>query len=345
MFELATDIGQAGWHAARTAYGLAGRFGALASVYGALRARSPEEGAPRLPVLLGRGLREWAGRSPTVLVDHPLLVSALAGHGREGHGGIWYQHGELVAPRVSIVRSAARVFVPTDEVREAFVNGGVASDCVAVTGLCVEPQLARAAGAMRAARLERLANSHERTVALFSSGAEPRAHIRALSLVARSLVTHGHRALAFVRSGGAFERALLRMAHPRLVLVAFRTREDVHRETMNRFAEFDVFVSPPHERTNWAIGLGLPMALVGPDIGPFAPLNRSLLVSRGAAVELVTRRDAEAFALRLEQLRKDGTLATMNRRAQPNLSGFAAVAAAVRTLGPFEQSLRSSRPS
>jgi hypothetical protein len=68
--------------------------------------------------------------------------------------------------------------------------------------------------------------------------------------------------------------------------VTFDSRAELQRLTVSLFSDFDYFVSPAHERTQWAIGLGLPMFVIGPDIGPFAPLNRRLLLEHGVAEQL-----------------------------------------------------------
>jgi hypothetical protein len=61
------------------------------------------------------------------------------------------------------------------------------------------------------------------------------------------------------------------------------------------------------------VGLGIPFFLVGPDIGPFAPLNRAHVLRRGVAVEL-NAADAERFPAALGDLRRNGRLLEMSRR-------------------------------
>lgn len=323
VFELARGVARVGWVGARFAYRLAGRSGSIARLYGRARARppAPRGGASIVATVLGKGLRAWAEGTSCVVVDHPLLVEALS-----GHPGIVYQHGELVAPPASFAAGAHRVLVPTEAVRRAFEAHGVASERLIVTGVCVEPRLARAAASTRAARLRRLERAVPRCVALFSSGAEPRAHVAALVRAARSLRARGHDVVAFAQRGGRFERAL-RALPAGIDARIFRDRADLHGRTMEAFARFDLFVSPPHERTCWAVGLGLPMALIGPDIGPFAPLNRALLLAEGAAIEIRSLREASSFGERVARMARDGALAAMNRRAEGvDVSGFATIA-------------------
>jgi hypothetical protein len=87
---------------------------------------------------------------------------------------------------------------------------------------------------------------------------------------------------------------------------------------------FDYFVAPAHERTNWALGLGLPMFVLTPDIGPFAPLNHEVLCSSGAAVEV----HAGEFSDQLHSLATNGRLASMAEAGwhPDSISGFAHIA-------------------
>lgn len=330
VFEVARDASLAAWHAARLVYRVAGRGGAVARAYGALReARSPDARRARESTgpsaatrwLGARGLRAWARSAPVVLVDHPLLVAALA-----GHPGLVYQHGELVAPSPWLARGAARVLVPTDDVARAFVAAGMAAERLVVTGPCVELPFAREARALAEERLGRLASGDPLTVALFSSGAEPAAHVAAIARAARSLVARGHRAVAFASRGGALDRAASEVAG--VELVRFTGRADVDRATRERFASFDAFVSPPHERSQWAYALALPMYLVGPDIGPFAPKNRALLLAAGAARDLG---DPDAFGARLAPTAagRGDLLAMASRPIAPHVEGFSRAAAAL----------------
>ena len=63
-----------------------------------------------------------------------------------------------------------------------------------------------------------------------------------------------------------------------ILIVLYTNREEENRATETLFENFDYFVSPSHERTNWALGLGLPMFLLHPLIGPFSPINREILI-------------------------------------------------------------------
>ena len=134
--------------------------------------------------------------------------------------------------------------------------------------------------------------------------------------------------LAFCAAGGRLERAL-HGCLPALSgeVLRFSGREGLDRLTKSRIAEIDVVVSPPHERSNWAFALGLPFLLVGPDIGPFAPLNRALLLRRRVALEIPTPAAAETVPERLAELRTSGELARMAARGcGSDVRGFARAA-------------------
>jgi hypothetical protein len=325
VFELASGVSRLAWEAVRAAYVAAGRGGRVAELYARTRrAAVPAQRSP-LYTVLGAQLRPWAARSKLVLVDHPVLVGALA-----GHPCVWYQHGEHAAPPESVAPGAARTFVPTAATAEAFVRAGYPRERLSVTGLCIEPELAQKAEAQFEQRRARLRSSEPLVVACFSSGAEPTAHVAALCAAARGLAAAGHRALVFAKRGGRLERAVGPSRPPGLEVVGFSSRAELDRVTVGRFAAFDLFVAPPHERTHWPLGLGLPMALVGPDIGPFPPLNRAVLRAAGVALELGGVAEAAALGERLRALRASGELVALAERGRgPSVDGFAHVARAL----------------
>ena len=89
------------------------------------------------------------------------------------------------------------------------------------------------------------------------------------------------------------------------------------------------FVAPPHARSNWALGLGLTMFMVGPDIGPFAPMNRRVLLNSGAAQAIEAPMDAHLLGARITRLRQNGCLAEMAQAGwgHREINGFARIAA------------------
>jgi len=81
--------------------------------------------------------------------------------------------------------------------------------------------------------------------------------------------------------------------------------------TERLFRSFDYFVAPSHERTNWALGLGLPMFVVDPPLGSFAPLNREFLLAHSVARVIANAREASDLGESLDKLHKSGELQQM----------------------------------
>ncbi|MGQ0720283.1 MAG: hypothetical protein ACT4PE_01775 [Candidatus Eiseniibacteriota bacterium] len=304
VFEVSRGVSLAAWRCVRAAYRNAGRGGAMSSLYHRVRRRVDyDHDSPGLRVL-GRDLRRWAGGEGVVVVDHPAVVGALG-----GLENVWYFHGELAAPPEAMVRRAARILVPREDGAAAFVAGGCRPEQILVTGLCVENDLVEHAEAMAAARRRRIASGEPLTVAFFSSGAEPPGHVAAVAAAAKAIGRSSHRALVFAARGGRLERAA---AGGAVEIVRFGSREELDRETVTRFATIDAVVSPPHERSHWAVGLGVPFFLVGPDIVPFAPRNRTLLLAAGVAASLDGVVGAARLPAVLDDLRASDALLRMS---------------------------------
>jgi len=307
VFGVSRGVSLLAWKSVLAAYGIAGRGGALAAAYHRVRGTTDYDRESLLLNVLGRDLRRWAGDRGLLVVDHPAVVGALG-----GRADVWYLHGEMAAPPEAIVRKAARVFVPTEDTAGWFLRGGIHPERILVTGICVEPALVAGAFADLDARRARIAGREPLTLAFFSSGAEPTRHVAALAAGAASVVAGGHRAVVFARRGGRLEAATRRAGGAEIV--GFGGRAELDRVTADRFPALDVVVSPPHERSNWAVALGIPFLLVGPDIGPFAPRNRSILLRAGVAAEIDSVDAARELAATLDGLRSSGRLLRMSER-------------------------------
>lgn len=320
VFSVSRGLPLLAWRSVRASYRLAGRGGPIASLYHRVRGNVDYDRESLLLRVLGADLRRWAGNGGIVVVDHPAVVGALG-----GRPDVWYFHGELVAPPEAIVRKAARILVPREDVAAELLRAGLRPEQVVVTGVCVEPGLVTEAAGRAEARRARIRGDGPLTLAFFSSGAEPAAHVRALAAAAHATAAAGHDAIVFARQGGALERAVrdgggtagaaapagaAGTAIPEIV--PFDGRPDLDARTAERFTAFDAVVSPPHERSNWAVALGVPFFLVGPDIGPFAPRNRALLLRAGVAAEIRDESDAAALPARLADLRAKGLLLRMS---------------------------------
>ncbi len=317
---LATTEGfsHAVWRAARAAYTFGSSFGGQTSVYSRLRHATNYNSPGPLLRAAGRPLsRHFDGRQNPLVVAHPILAALL-----RGHPNLVYQHGEVVVPPECLVNGEHTILVPTPEVAQIFVDAGAATENIAVTGLCIEPALAAVAPAIQMQRQQRYAGAELLTGGFFSSGAEPDLHVRSLVTAAISTVLRGGSALIVARRGGPYARRAQRAFARRgltlstdttqappggAILHTYSDRLSLDAVTQKHFARLDYVVVPAHERTNWAVGLGIPMFIVDPSIGTFAPRNRELLLEHGVAEPLSSSGDN--FGMRLNALRDDGILA------------------------------------
>ena len=293
--------------------------------------------------IMGKPLFEAYGkRDDPLIVSHPILVGMLSGRER-----LIYQHGELVAPRESLVRGASLVCVPTHEVADQFMSAGYSRGQVLVTGLCVEPALVRIASDSFDSRMRRLQVSGGLCGGFFSSGAEPTAHVESIAAAAVSAIRQGGSVVILARQDGklahrmhaAFRRAgitavltdtetVIPAEHSPATLVTFSNRRDENSLTACYFSRLDYFVAPSHERVNWAVGLGIPMFALTPPIGPFAPLNLDLVVAAEVAQPLGERKEADGFGDLLAKLHRTGRLATMAEHGwqKQDINGFFRIA-------------------
>ncbi len=278
----------------------------------------------------------------TVVVSHPILVGVLPRRLK-----IIYQHGELVAPRGALVEGADEVLVPTEKVAEMFVQAGYLREQIFVSGLCIEPGAVGVAVEAYRSRHERIDQTVPLIGLFVSSGAEPYQHVKAIISSVTSCNRVGIRTIVLARQGGKLETEVKRMGHKtglqitdlqgissgnldwgECSVIAFRSNLEESQAIGYLLPQIDFFVGPPHERTNWALGLGLPMFALTPCIGPFAPLNMQLLESSGTTVTLGSSRDAEFLGETVTELRRTGQLGRMAECGWGNFSinGFERIA-------------------
>jgi hypothetical protein len=94
------------------------------------------------------------------------------------------------------------------------------------------------------------------------------------------------------------------------------------------FPNLDVLVCAAHERTNWAVGLGLPMFTLLPNIGPFAAGNYAFASEQGVCLPLEGTADAARLGDTIADLRRTGRLVEMARSGWGRHAITGAVAAA-----------------
>ena len=336
VFSVTSGLAHLAWRGARAAYSLGSSCGGQASLYSRLR-RSTDYNAPG-PLLraAGRPLKDhFSSREASLVVAHPILTALL-----QGHPHLIYQHGEVIVPPECLIRGEHSVLAPTTDVAQVFIDAGAPAENVEVTGLCIEPGLADDAATMQEQRQQRYAENETLTGGYLSSGAEPAAHRKALVAAALSAVLRGGRALLIARQGGPYARLARREFIRRgltltihggrippggALLQTYTDRGTLDAVTREHFAELDYVVSPAHERTNWALGLGVPMFIVAPAIGTYAPRNQEFLLGHGVAEALG---DAESFGARLNQLGREGVLAKRSAAGWDRypINGFKAIA-------------------
>ncbi len=344
VFSASDGIARPAWSAVRRLYHAAAKGGIVASLYNKLRTESDYDRRSTMLRLLSRGLtRAFPEDERPLVVGHPLLVAILT-----NKPALVYQHGEVVAPRESWVKGPHRILVPLPKTADTFLDAGFSKDQIFVSGLCVEPSLAVMAESAMNERSKRLSRSDPLCGAFFSSGAEPLAHVEAIVAAALSVHQRDGRAIVFAQRDGRLEREMkisygatcreLKAADSvwevaellsQTLLCRYRGRKELNEFTEALFADFDYFVAPSHERTNWALGLGLPMFVVDPPLGSFAPLNRQVLLDAGVAKRLRAHSDATDFGEAVNNIRGSGELHRMAEAGWQdlNIRGFENIAA------------------
>lgn len=337
-------LGRLAWKGADWLYRLGASSSLVMPFYHRLRAQNDYNQPGLMLRIMGRDLRAAAEtHDDPILVAHPTLVGVLA-----GRPDLLYQHGEHAVPPEALVTGASAVFVPTDEAAQPFVQAGYGPSQVVVTGLCVEPPLVKQSADAFEQRMARLEGRGMLTGAFFSSGAEPKLHVEKLAVAARSVVYEGGRSVVFAYQDGRLARLVRRGFRasglpllsvdastpmpaelPSGTLVEYSTRRELDLLTARFFVQFDFVMAPSHERTNWALGLGLPLFVTAPAIGTFAPLNEALLLRSGVARVAPDYNAAHALGGQITgRLRRSGVLAAMAQAGWGKLpiDGFSRIA-------------------
>jgi len=324
--DVSRGLSKLAWKGVGYIYRLGARGGSVSLGYTRLRTRHAGYDARSLSArLLGRDLRAALdGYTGICLVAHPLLAVILASDHR-----VFYLHGEIAAPRESAIRGLERIYVPLAETRDKMVARAVEASSIRVTGLVLEPELPDGLEQVVVQRRDRIASGRPLTIGFFISGAYPPGHIALMTLAAQSCLEAGHRVRFF---WGSNQRAAARLtasvrrfcedvliddstaaAPPdrQCVIVTAPSREQETVRSMTYLPGLDLFCAAPHERINWAAGAGLPIVMIGPPIGSFAPENRGCVLRTRCGIEFTTPNAFRNFAQEIQGLLTTGKLLEM----------------------------------
>ena len=343
VFSVSKGISLSLWKLIRAIYRRGSQGGLVGKVYGQLRKNSRPNKYGLIERLLARNIRSYLKKCayPT-LVAHPVLVPMIS-----DLVPVYYQHGEIAVPGMATVRGVRIIYLPLEYSRQMYGKTEKTSGKIFISGLCVENRLASKARDLYASRIKRLQENRLVIGAFLSSGAEPSGHVKKIIAALESIHREGFKGIVFCRAGGKLENGLLNLDYVRrfdpfdikenfleaikktnILAVIYSGREKENDCTAALFKYFDYLVAPSHERTNWAVGLGLPMFILHPIIGPFSPLNREFLIDSRVAKDLKTDDEAANFCSILQQSIKDKSLLYMaqNGFGKHQLEGFRSIA-------------------
>ncbi len=200
------------------------------------------------------------------------------------------------------MKKAWRILVPLEYTASRLVAAGISRENLCICGLFIEPEIAAVAPAAFAERQQRLSSSAATlTIGFFTSGAYPAPHLRAIDTAVASVLAAGHQVLVFAGCG----QSRLKSCEAR----TFSSRQEENCATAASFTQLDCLVAAAHERTNWAVGLGLPMFALLPHIGPFAHENFGFAEAQGVCLPLS---EPENFGREIRKLHHQGRLAEMS---------------------------------
>ncbi len=329
VFEESRGFSLLGWKCVSRLYRMSGKGGIRTNLYNLIRRRAQRGSKDSLASrILGRDLkRSFENFKGICLVEHPIAAKALADVCR-----VWYVHGEIAAPAECAIKGVERILVPLEETKQKLVSLGADERSVIVCGLMIEPGLVDGAEEAFRRRLERIKSDRALTIGFFTSGAYPKEHMEKIILSARSVLESKMKAVVFCGTNPDkyqwIKKQLgdiqVRMVEDKiegsaddrqfdLKLVARKTRQEDTQRAVELIPGLDAFVAASHERTNYAVGLGLPMFVLFPLIGTFALQNFEFAQKQGAAFPVESLGKAKNLGQLLKGLRQGGQLVQMAR--------------------------------
>jgi hypothetical protein len=339
VFDESRGLSLLGWKFVAWLYGISGKGGIQTRFYNLVRKRSQGGSQDSLFLrILRRDLRRsFRGFDGVCLVGHPIVARALADVCR-----VWYVHGEIAAPAECAVKGVEKILVPLEETKEKLVSLGADEKSVLVCGLMIEPGLVDGAEEAFRKRVERIQSDKPLTVGFFTSGAYPKEHMEKIVLGVRSVLQSKMKAVVFCGTNPekyTWIKAQLKDVSAQVVedkgedrseddrfdlkLVARSVRQEDTQRAVELIPGLDVFVAASHERTNYAVGLGLPLFVLFPLIGTFATQNFEFASRHDAAWPLESGQKARELGRHLAGLRQMGELLQMaqNGHARVHIEG------------------------
>ena len=334
VFEESDGLSLLAWKLVERLYFIGGKGGLRTKLYNWLRASQRDVSSDsRFLKVLGRDLREkYQHFKGICLVAHPVVARILASVCRT-----WYVHGEIAAPSECAVKGVEKVFVPLEKTKERLISFGADPETVVVTGLMIEPGLVESAEKSFQARLKRIESNQPLTIGFFTSGAYPKEHLKKILWGTKSVVEQKMRAIIFTGTcpekfewfKKRFKKWGFSVLEDRgevlgkeekgdIWLVTRETRQAETLRTLQLVPHMDAFVAASHERTNWAVGLGLPMFVLFPLIGTFASLNFEFAQRQKVAYSIDSLEKAKTLGKIIGELRQNGQL---TRKAENGFGG------------------------
>ena len=160
------------------------------------------------------------------------------------------------------------------------------------------------------------------TVAFFISQAYPKPHIEKIIVGVESVIRKGMRAIVFTGTEpqkGQYIKKQLELILKRnpqykpesFKIIISNSRHEENQKTAEFISEVDIIVAASHERTNWAVGLGLPIFVLFPLIGTYAEQNFDFAFDREVAHPIRNLEAAKNLGEKLIEMHKAGTLSKM----------------------------------
>jgi hypothetical protein len=338
-------ISKFGWHVVKILYQVGSRGGRVSAIYSGFRkSQSVSDRSSLFMGILRRDLlRQLSGFTGKCLVAHPVIAAML----KERHR-VFYLHGEIAAPLESAVAGLDKIYVPISETGDMMVERGVDVNSVKVTGLILEPELSDDVVSCAEARVRRINDSDmPLQIGFFISGAYPSVHVDSMIRGAVSCDAIGLKVRFFWGTSRRQVKRLLRRLRKYfnavliddtgeapavnsddVVVVTADDRESETISSLRYLPSLDVICAAPHERTNWAVGAGLPMIAIVPPVGTFAPQNLEYMRKMGCCKSISTREEFDRLGDMVLQMRTSGRLETMvqNGLAITSINGAQEVA-------------------